>query len=319
MTPEEFYKNNVIEMVVPFSAGGGTDRAARTLTAYWSDFFGGTIKVNNMPGGGTVKASNFVWKAKPDGKTLYVTTFGTALASPTLYGAPGKEFDAAKFSYIMFYADEPPTFGIKTDLPYNSLEELTKAKGLKLGTTAPVGMPAFGNVTMLHVLGLDDAAVITGFDSTPEVGLAVKRGEVDGLVFSANSMKLEASKGIVKNLCTVTTDKTSPLLPGVEPVGKLLTLNAEQTRVLKTYEAAFKTGRVFLGPPGMDPAMVEYLRAKTKEMVASKGYTRLANKIFGFWDPPVMGADAAAIVKMVTEMPKADVDLMDSLQKKYVK
>ena len=219
----------------------------------------------------------------------------------------------------MSYADEPGVFGIEVDLPYNSLDDLKKAKGLKLGTTAPVGMPAFGNVTMLHVLGLEDGVVITGFDSTPEVGLAVKRGEVDGLVFSANSMILEADKGIVKNLCTVTAGKISPLLPDVKPVGQLLTLNDEQKRVLKVYEAAFKTARVFCGPPGMDPAMLEYLRVKTIEMTKSKGYTRLAKSIFGYWEDPVVGKDLENVIKDVQATSKADVDLMNSLQKKYVK
>ena len=318
-TPEEFFNNNVVELVVPYSAGGGTDRAARTISAYWSDVFGGTMKVNNMPGGGTILGTNYVWKAKPDGSVLYVTTFGTALASPTLFGAAGMEFEVDKFSYIAFYADEPPAFGISVDLPYDTLEELKQAKSLKLGTVSPkAGMPTSGDVTMLTALGIADSAVITGWDSTPEVGLAIKRGEVDGLVFSANSMKLEQSKGIVKVLCTV-ADKTSPLLPGVEPLPTLLELNEEQQRMYKMYAANFKTGRVLMGPPGMDPAMVEYLRVKSLELFNSKGYQAVAKKVFGFWEDPVIGEDVDKMIADVAATSKADIEFMDNLHKKYMK
>ncbi|MEE8194460.1 MAG: tripartite tricarboxylate transporter substrate-binding protein [Dehalococcoidales bacterium] len=303
---------------MPFSAGGGTDRAARTIVAFWGDFFGGGARVNNMPGGGTVAASNYVWKAKADGSVLYNVPFGTGLASTTLFGAPGMEFEVDKFNYIAMYADEPPAFGISVDLPYNTLEELKAAKGLKLGTTSPKGMPPFGSMTMLYALGLEDGVVITGYDSTPEVGLAVKRGEVDGLVFSANSIMLEAKKGNTKTLATVSY-KTSPLLPGVKPVSELLNLTPEQDKVLQIYAAAFKTGRVILGPPGMDPDKVKYLRVKLKELFDSKGYQRLAGKVFGYWEDPVMGEDLVKLITAVAATPKADVDLMNELAKKYIK
>jgi len=317
-TPQEFFKSNNVEIVVGFSAGGGTDRAARTISNTWSDVFGGVAKINNMPGGGTVVSSNYVWRAKPDGLTLLITPFGTALAATTLFGAPGKLFDVSKFSYVAMYADEPPAFGIGKDLPYKSLEELKKAKGLKLGSTSAKGMPPFGDITMLHLLGLQDGSVITGYDSTPEVGLAIKRGEVQGMVFSANSMMREDNKGVTKTMATVSYS-TSPLLPGVKPVSQLLKITPEQNRILKVYAAAFKSGRVLLGPPGMDPAKVQYLRTKIVELFKTKAYQALAQKVFGYWEDPIVGKDVEKLIEEVQATPKADVDLMNRLAKKYIK
>ena len=198
---------------MPYTAGGGTDQAARTLLAAWTEVFGGTVRVNNMPGGGTVVGTNYVYKATPDGKTLYITTFGSALAMPMLFGAPGVQFEVPKFSYFGSYADSPPVFGIDKKLPYNTLEEVKKAKGLKLGTvTSVAGMPTSGDVTVIYILGLEDAQVISGFDATPEVGLAISRGEIHGMVFTGDSMLKEAQKGIVKNLAAVAT-VAHPLVP----------------------------------------------------------------------------------------------------------
>jgi len=317
-TPEEFYKNNPVEIVVGFSAGGGTDSAARTVSVSWAETFGGIAKINNMPGGGTVVAANYVWRAKPDGLTLFVSNFGTTLAATTLFGAPGKLFDVNKFSYIAMFADEPPAFAIGKDLPYNSLEELKKVKGLKLGSTSAKGMPPFGDVTMLYLLGLEDGKVVTGYNSAPEVGLAIKQGEVHGMVFSANSIMKEEKKGVTKALATVDY-QASPLLPGVKPVSQQLKLTPEQDRILKLYASAFRTGRVLMGPPGMDPAKVEYLRTKTLELFRSKGYKVLANTVFGYWEEPMAGKDVEKLIAEVQATPKADVELMQQLAKKFIK
>lgn len=317
-TPEEFYKKNNVEIVVGFNAGGGTDTAARTVTQHWTEIFGGIAKINNMPGGGTIVSANHVYRAKPDGLTLLVANFGTTLASPTLYGAPGKQFDVSKFTYIAMFADEPPAFAIAKDAPYKSLEDLKSAKGLKFGSTSAKGMPPLGSVTMLHLLGIQDGAVISGYDSAPEVGLAIKRGELQGMAFSSNSVLKENKKGTTKAMATIGY-AASPLLPGVKPVNQQLKLTPEQERILKVYDIAFKTGRVILGPPGMDPAKVEYLRAKIKDLFYSPGYKATAEKVFGYWDEPVIGKDVEKLIAQVNALPKADVEEMNRLAKKYVK
>jgi len=304
---------------VPYSAGGGTDQAARTFIAAWGDVFGGTAKINNMPGGGTVVASNYVWKAKPDGRTLYICTFGTALAGPMLFSAKGMEFEVPKFSLFGTYADSPPVFGIDVNLPYSTLEELKQAKGLKLGTvSATAGMPTSGQVTMLYLLGLEDAVIIPGYDSTPEVGLAVKRGEVQGMVFTGDSMKKEQDKGIVKNLCAV-SNVAHPLVPEAKPVAELLQLTPDQLKIIKLYAAAFKSARPFIGPPGMDPAMVDYLRQGMKKIIEHKSYQAIAKKVFGYVDEPIIGEDLVKLIQDLAATPKADLDLFDSLHKKYIK
>ena len=319
-TPEAYFRNNIVEMVVPYGPGGGTDRAARTITAYWSDIFGGTIRVNNIPGGGTIVGTNYVWEAKPDGSVLGNVPFGTSLASPTVFGGAGKKYQAEDFSYIGFYADTPPVFGISADLPYNTLEELKQADSIKLGAVSPKGgMPTDGEITMLLALGIADSEIVSGYDSTPEVGLACKRGEVDGLVASTTAMSQEQAKGNIKILCTI-SDQPCPLFPDVKPLPELLDISGEQQqRMFDLYKAIFKAGRVVMGPPGMDPAMVDYLREKMPELFNSKGYQALAKQVFGFWEDPVMGEAVRSMVVDVTKTSQADIEFMESLHERYIK
>jgi len=69
---EDFYRGKVIRIVVGFSAGGGFDTYARTLSRSMGKYIPGhpTVIVQNMPGAGGISAANAVINAPPDGHTI---------------------------------------------------------------------------------------------------------------------------------------------------------------------------------------------------------------------------------------------------------
>jgi len=138
------------------------------------------------------------------------------------------------------------------------------------------------------------------------------------MVFTGDSMLKEAQKGIVKNLAAVAT-VAHPLVPEAKPIGQILKLTPDQQRMFNLYDAAFKSARVFMGPPGMDPAMVDYLQQGMKKMIATETYKSAAMKVMGFVDEPIIGQDLVKLIQGLAAIPKADVDLMNSLHKKWVK
>jgi len=79
------FPDKVIEWVVPYPAGGGTDVVARTLAEQMSKTLNATIVVNNKPGAATNIGADYVAKAKADGYVLLSADTATLAANPFLY------------------------------------------------------------------------------------------------------------------------------------------------------------------------------------------------------------------------------------------
>ncbi|HEY9279095.1 MAG TPA: tripartite tricarboxylate transporter substrate binding protein [Eoetvoesiella sp.] len=85
---EEFPTGKAITMVVGFSAGGGTDTAARIIAKKLSDNLGQSVVVDNRPGAGGNIAHQLVATAKPDGTTILLGSIGPLSIAPHLMKLP---------------------------------------------------------------------------------------------------------------------------------------------------------------------------------------------------------------------------------------
>src|SRR5689334_22821843 len=65
-----------IDLVVPYAAGGPTDRYAREFAPRLSSLWGQQVVVSNRPGGATAIGTAAVANAAPDGYTLLLASFG---------------------------------------------------------------------------------------------------------------------------------------------------------------------------------------------------------------------------------------------------
>ncbi len=76
------YPNKPVKVIVPYSAGGGTDLVARLLTTKLSDRLNQRMVVDNRPGGGGSLATELVVRSPADGYTLLFHT-GTLAIDPS--------------------------------------------------------------------------------------------------------------------------------------------------------------------------------------------------------------------------------------------
>jgi len=119
------YPEKPITIVVPFAAGGPTDKVARDLAeAMRKGLNGQSIIIDNTAGAGGTLGANKVAKASNDGYTLLVHHIGMA-TSPALYrNLPYKTLD--DFEYLGMINEVPMTLIGKPGLPPSNYADLVK-------------------------------------------------------------------------------------------------------------------------------------------------------------------------------------------------
>ena len=113
-----------ITLVVPFAAGGPTDKVARDLAEALRKPLGGQVIIENVAGAGGTLGHTKVAKASPDGYTLLLAHVAMATA-PALYRK--MQYDALNdFEYLGLVNEVPMTLIARPSLPANNYAELTK-------------------------------------------------------------------------------------------------------------------------------------------------------------------------------------------------
>ncbi|MHB1123128.1 MAG: tripartite tricarboxylate transporter substrate-binding protein [Ramlibacter sp.] len=115
-------KDKVVSIVVPFAAGGPTDRVARDLAEALRKPLGATVVVDNAAGAGGTIGANKVAKAQPDGHTVLLHHIGMS-TQPALYRKlPFKTME--DFEFLGLVNDVPMTLIGRPTLPASNFAEL---------------------------------------------------------------------------------------------------------------------------------------------------------------------------------------------------
>ena len=119
------YPEKSVTIVVPFAAGGPTDKVARDLGVVLSKHLNNqTVVIENVGGAGGTLGAARVAKAAPDGYTLLLHHIGMA-TSPALYRK--MPYDTlGDFEYLGMVNDVPMTIVARPNLPANTMPELVK-------------------------------------------------------------------------------------------------------------------------------------------------------------------------------------------------
>lgn len=119
------YPTRVINLVVPFTAGGSVDVAGRLVGERLARALGQPVVIDNRGGGGGSIGSAYVAKAAPDGYTLIVTSQSTHVVNPAMN--PKLPYDAVKdFAPITLIGRLANVLVINAGLPIHTLDELVK-------------------------------------------------------------------------------------------------------------------------------------------------------------------------------------------------
>ncbi|MGA8516519.1 MAG: tripartite tricarboxylate transporter substrate-binding protein, partial [Burkholderiaceae bacterium] len=116
------WPKQTVKLVVPFTAGSGTDIIARAVAEKLGPALGQTVVIENKPGAGGTIAANQVAKAAPDGYTLLVHSSGHVV-NPALY--PNLPYDTLKdLSGVTALASLPNILVVSPTKGYKDVKDL---------------------------------------------------------------------------------------------------------------------------------------------------------------------------------------------------
>ncbi len=115
------YPNRVLRMVVPSSAGGGSDIAARIVAPRLAERLGQQVVIENRPGAGTVIGTDAVAKAAPDGYTVLMA-ISTLATNPVMVRK--MPYDTVRdFAPVTQVASLPNLLIVHPSMPVRSTRE----------------------------------------------------------------------------------------------------------------------------------------------------------------------------------------------------
>ena len=187
-------KDRVVTIVVPFAAGGPTDRVARDLAEALRKPLGGiSVVVDNAAGAGSSIGSAKVARAAPDGYTLLLNHIGMSTMPALLRNMPFKV--ESDFEYLGLVNDVPMTVVTKPSMPANNWKELTAWIAQNKGKIN-LGNAGVGSAS--HLCGLLlQSALQTDMTPVPYKGTAPAMTDLIG--------------GQIDLMCDQTTNTTSQI------------------------------------------------------------------------------------------------------------
>jgi len=283
------FPDKPITLVVPFSAGGPSDKIARDLAEALRKPLAQTVVVDNTAGaGGTIGAAR-VARASPDGYTLLVHHIGISTA-PALYKKlPYKTLE--DFEYLGLINEAPSTLIGKPGLAANNFADLRKWISANDGKVnlANAGVGSASHLCGLVLqAGLQSKMVFVPYKGTAPAMTDLMGGQVDLMCEQATNAvpQIEAKKVKVFGV----TSKQRMALPALAQVPTLAEAG------LAGFEMSVWHG--VYAPKGTPPAVLARLNAAIRAALK---------------DPELIQREEALGVRIVT-----DARLEPAEHKKYV-
>jgi tripartite-type tricarboxylate transporter receptor subunit TctC len=279
-TVGDFYKSHPITMLVGSGAGGGYDVYARIFARHWTDHIPGhpNIIAKNLPAAaGLAVASTLYNGAEHDGSVIGAFTNGAAM--DPLFGNPGAHYDALRFNWlgsigklenVCFTWHSSP---VKTIADARAREVIVAAAG---ATSNSAIVPK-----LLNALIGTRFKVVSGYDTSSGLTMAVERGEAEGICgLSWSTIKASRPHWIKDDLLNVIVQMGLRKLRDLPNVPSALDFvaNAENRQVMELILMRQEAGRPFAAPPGAPVDRVAALRQAFAETLTDPDFVAEAEK-----------------------------------------
>jgi tripartite-type tricarboxylate transporter receptor subunit TctC len=293
---EPSFEGKTITIITSTGSGGVYDLTARVIARHMGRHVPGnpTLIVQNMPGGGNVLATNYMYNIAPKDGTSIATVHNAMPLHQVLDGR-GVRFDAGRFNWLGSTGPENEVILVWKGTGIDTIKQATEREVVLGATGAGSGLSIIPTA-MNNVLGTRFKMVI-GYKSSEDINLALERGEVQARAFGINSIIAQHPDWLTGHKVTflaqagVRRDKELPDVPLLTE----LAANDEQRQVLKLISAPAGLGHPYLAPPGVPPDRLAVLRAAFEATLKDPAFLADVDKLQIAIDP-MSATEVARIV-----------------------
>lgn len=270
-----------VELVIPFSQGGGTDRVGRIFAQFAAKHLGGEMFVSNRTGGSGAVGFSHGARARPDGHVITMAVTTLTVAPHTVAGYPVRH---DSFTPICLLAAIPMSVSVRADSAFQSIDDLV-AKGkaepraLKVGTAGAATNNYLAGVALAGAAGFE--ATMVPYQGAGPALVALLGGHVDAAMADA-SEALPYVESKQNRVLLIVGDEPSADYPGVP------------TSASKGWEVNVASFRGIAGPKGMSPEITARWVEVCEKTAADPGFVAemkkfgmdinlITGKAFGDW------------------------------------
>lgn len=197
------FPEETIHVVVPWKAGGGTDRIGRAIASALEEAAGVSVVVDNISGAGGITGSLNVAQGKADGYTLLMNGSSDMTAAMTFQ--PQIPISLDDFTFIGGFYNSPTWVLANADRGHtdlNGLIEQAKANPneVTIGTAGPAGAQMLMAAAIKGSTGADFR--IIPFSGGADLKKALLGDQVDAGIIHAPVLMAEAIEGLITVLGT---------------------------------------------------------------------------------------------------------------------
>ena len=309
---QDFYTGKTVTIFSGHNPGSLYDTNARFVARHLARFIPGnpSVIVRNMPGAGTLTASNHVANLAPkDGTALALVARGVAIEP--LLGGQGVRFEPLKLHWIGSTSQEVSVIAVRADTGVKTLDDARKRELVVAASGADAVI--FPN-TLNQLLGTK-FRVITGYRSGAEMVLAVERKEVDGRgSWSWSSFRSDGVPMVKRGELVMLVQMGTSKVPEIAQVPLVMDLakDDEQRQILEVLLAAQVMAWPMFAPAEAPAERVGLLRRAYLAMLKDPEAVADARKT-GIEIEPVPGTAINGMLARVYATPPAVIALAREL------
>ena len=273
LAQSDFYAGKRITIVVGSDVGGGYDTHARVMSRHLGSYLAGkpNIIVQNMPGAGSIIATNYLSNVAPKDGT-YIGLIQRTMLTAKLARFDGVQFDPMELNWIGNLTAETGMVVSWHNHPVKKAEDLFTHELIVGGAGSSADTEA--TPRLLNAVIGTKFRIVSGYRGNANILLALENGEIGGLGdWAWPNIKTRRPDFLrdrkINLIMQLGFEKLSDV-PADIPLVMDFAKTDDDSKVLQLYFAQKQVARPVVAPPGVRDAQLKELRSAFNAMVQDK-------------------------------------------------